>query len=97
MVALLDELESRGLVERRRDPDDRRAYALHLTDRGREALRRGRRVAGRMQRQMLVGLDAAEQAELLRLLGKVASAMEERDAAVDGGPGRGSRPRAPIR
>jgi len=31
MVALVDDLEARGLVERRRDPRDRRAYALHLT------------------------------------------------------------------
>src|SRR5680860_1275737 len=31
MVALVDDLERRGLVERRRDPVDRRAYTLHLT------------------------------------------------------------------
>ena len=36
-VALLDELEGSGLVQRRDRPGDRRSYALHLTDAGREA------------------------------------------------------------
>src|SRR5262249_29377938 len=38
LVALLDELEERGLVERRDRPTDRRSYALYLTGAGREAL-----------------------------------------------------------
>src|SRR4051794_21274143 len=38
MVALVDDLERRGLAERRRNPADRRAYTLHLTPPGRELL-----------------------------------------------------------
>jgi DNA-binding MarR family transcriptional regulator len=38
MVKLIDSLERRGLVTRVRNPDDRRAYALHPTPAGREAL-----------------------------------------------------------
>src|ERR1700729_2430498 len=38
MVFLVDELEQRGLVERRRNTADRRSYALYLTDSGRDAL-----------------------------------------------------------
>src|SRR3954449_11194368 len=38
MVKLIDSLEQRGLVTRLRNPDDRRAYALHATPAGREAL-----------------------------------------------------------
>src|ERR671934_2864817 len=34
MVAIVDELESRGLIERRPDPDDRRVRALFVTTRG---------------------------------------------------------------
>src|SRR5215467_14704556 len=35
LVALLDELQERGLIERRQDTADRRTYALHLTALGR--------------------------------------------------------------
>src|ERR1700745_2621071 len=38
LVALIDDLEDRGLVARERDPDDRRNYAISLTDEGRRAL-----------------------------------------------------------
>src|SRR5215207_4178980 len=40
LVALVDGLDERGLVERRRNPDDRRLHALHLTDAGLDVLRR---------------------------------------------------------
>ena len=40
MVATIDELESRGLVERRRHPSDRRAHALYLTEAGTDTLAR---------------------------------------------------------
>jgi DNA-binding MarR family transcriptional regulator len=45
LVALVDELEGRGLVERRDDPGDRRSYALHLTEAGHEILRDIGRIA----------------------------------------------------
>jgi DNA-binding MarR family transcriptional regulator len=39
LVVLVDHLEERGLVERRRNPDDRRHYALYLTAEGGQFLR----------------------------------------------------------
>src|ERR1700733_1937116 len=36
LVILVDELEQRGLLERRDTPEDRRSYALHVTAKGRE-------------------------------------------------------------
>src|SRR6476659_5486892 len=45
VVALVDDLEHRGLAERRRDPLDRRAYALYLTSQGRDLLADLERVA----------------------------------------------------
>ncbi|MEO3830054.1 MarR family transcriptional regulator [Actinomadura sp. B10D3] len=33
-VPFADEMEERGLIERRRNPDDRRLYALYLTEKG---------------------------------------------------------------
>src|SRR5438105_260494 len=38
LVGLVDALETRGLVERRENPQDRRTYALHLTAPGRAVL-----------------------------------------------------------
>ena len=49
MVATIDELEARGLVERRRHPNDRRAHALYLTEAGTETLARGRALARQAQ------------------------------------------------
>src|SRR3979490_949323 len=39
LVTLVDELEQRELVERRDNPEDRRSYALHLTDKGRSTMK----------------------------------------------------------
>ena len=38
LVVLLDDLEGRGLVERRDHPEDRRVYAIYLTEKGRNTM-----------------------------------------------------------
>jgi DNA-binding MarR family transcriptional regulator len=40
MVALIDDLQERGLVRRRQDPDDRRKNVVELTDAGQDITRR---------------------------------------------------------
>ena len=72
LVILIDELEERGLVERRADPADRRSYALHLTDKGREALKAIGRIARDHQDALLVSLTGEEQNVLAGLLRRVA-------------------------
>ena len=72
LVVLIDELEGRGLVERRDDADDRRAYALHLTPAGREMLAAIGRVAQEHQAALCAALDADERAQLAALLRRVA-------------------------
>jgi DNA-binding MarR family transcriptional regulator len=71
MVAFVDELEQRGLVERRADPKDRRVRALYLTPAGSEALARGREVAARHEEELTAGLSETEREQLVELLGKV--------------------------
>ncbi len=68
MVATIDELEKRGLVERRRHPVDRRAHALHVTDAGHETLARGRELARQAQDELLAPLDAEQRRQLHELL-----------------------------
>jgi DNA-binding MarR family transcriptional regulator len=74
LVALVDGLEARGLLERRRNPADRRLHALHLTDAGTALLRRLGTVAREHDDAVLDGLDAAERAQLHALLERVARA-----------------------
>jgi len=72
MVTLLDELQARGLVERRHHPDDRRLYALHLTDAGAQAMAAVGRVARAHDDDLLRALDAQERQLLGDLLARVA-------------------------
>lgn len=74
MVATIDELEKRGLVERRRHPLDRRAHALHVTDAGHETLARGQVLAGEAQDELLSPLGAEEREQLHELLLRLAVA-----------------------
>jgi DNA-binding MarR family transcriptional regulator len=73
MVFLVDELEQRGLVERRRNPADRRSHALYLTDRGRDMLRQTQQVAAAHERSLGASLTEAEHRQLVGLLRKVAA------------------------
>jgi DNA-binding MarR family transcriptional regulator len=74
LVGAIDELEDLGLVERRRDPADRRRNALGLTAEGTATLRRARRLVSDSARELLGPLDDAEVDTLVELLGKVADA-----------------------
>ncbi len=72
----MDGLEQKDLVERRRIADDRRLYAVHLTDAGRAAMGRLGRIAREHDDALLAGLDAAERGQLRALLTRVAQAQE---------------------
>lgn len=71
MVALVDELEQRGLVERRPDPADRRVRALYLTRKGRNALTRGREIAEAHEQELTRGMSEADRTRLVKLLQKL--------------------------
>ena len=68
MVKLIDELETAGLAERRRRPNDRRAWEVALTPKGRRTLGRGRRLAMQVENEVLGGLSADDRRQLLTLL-----------------------------
>ena len=75
MVALVDELEGRGLVERRRDPGDRRAYTLFLTASGQRALAELQSVADADEEELLHALDVSERAQLISLMQRIAASQ----------------------
>ena len=72
LVALLDEFEERGLAERRPNPRDRRAYAVHLTARGRDVLKEARALSREVERRLLAPLPARDRERLHGLLARVA-------------------------
>jgi DNA-binding MarR family transcriptional regulator len=73
MVALVDELERRGLLERRPSLADRRAYALALTGEGRRLLDRIMQASAEHEAQLCAGLTQAERRRLIALLSRVAA------------------------
>jgi DNA-binding MarR family transcriptional regulator len=72
-VAMLDGLESRGLCARARSATDRRSHVLSLTEKGRSALARARRIiASKHEARLSTLLGASDRAALLRILAKIA-------------------------
>jgi DNA-binding MarR family transcriptional regulator len=71
LVCLLNDLEDRDLIARRRDREDRRRGILELTDHGRESLAEVDAALAEIDAEILYGLDEAERAELRSLLGRL--------------------------
>ena len=72
LVAILDNLEKQGYLERRPNPDDRRLYSLHLTSSGEEVIGRIGKVAREHQDALLSVLSYEERAALGSLLIRIA-------------------------
>lgn len=76
LVALVDGLQDRGLVERRRNPEDRRNYALHLTPAGQATMRQLERAYADHEADVIAPLTSTERRQLSSLLSKLASAHQ---------------------
>jgi DNA-binding MarR family transcriptional regulator len=72
LVGLLDELEERGLVVRRRDPADRRRQIVEMTPEGKRALTRLRGISRQLDNDLMSPLDPTEQRDLHALLLRLA-------------------------
>ncbi|WIY83119.1 MarR family transcriptional regulator [Propionimicrobium sp. PCR01-08-3] len=80
---LVERLIARGLIDRRRDPDDGRSVLLTLTEAGRAAQRRtGRRHASTVARLVKTRLNPDEQSDLERLCTSLATAPTQRSEST---------------
>lgn len=71
VVTVIDNLERRGLVERRVALHDRRSNAIRLTDAGTALLRKLKRQVSQHEKRLLQNFSAAERETFLALLKKV--------------------------
>jgi DNA-binding MarR family transcriptional regulator len=93
LVALVDDLETRELVERRENSEDRRSYALHLTEKGRAMQEAIGRLGREHQQELLAALTEDEQHQLGALLRRIADQQGLTPGvhpgfAQSGGPGK---------
>jgi DNA-binding MarR family transcriptional regulator len=105
LVSLIDELEHRGLVERRDNADDRRVYAIHLTPKGAETMAALGRIARAHDEEVLAPLGEKEREALRSMLSRIADdqqltpgvhpgfaqGTEPPSAKAEGRPGRARR------
>lgn len=74
VVGVLDILEGAGMVERRRDPDDRRRHAVVLTDAGEQASNRVSELRSQVEAKVFGALDPDERRLLADLVHRALTA-----------------------
>jgi DNA-binding MarR family transcriptional regulator len=72
VVVLIDNLEEKGLVQRRRSAQDRRSHELHLTEGGTRLMGRMREVGRAHEQEICAGLTEAQHTTLIELLTAIA-------------------------
>lgn len=73
LVLLVDAMEQRGLIERRRNPEDRRHHALHLTEDGVLFMKQLGQIGAAHEDAVTAALDGLERAQLHDLLQRIAT------------------------
>ena len=81
VVKVVDDLESRGLLERGPGPSsDRRVYAVRLTEKGTTELRRYNEAVKRFEEKIASDLTKTERQQLTSLLKRVAATSDARES-----------------
>lgn len=76
---MIDRLEGAGMVERRADPTDRRAWQLYLTPKAEPLLDNLRRTADVLASESTEGLSDAERIQLSALLERIRANLSRRE------------------
>ena len=71
MVSLVDDLEERGLAERRRNPEDRRRYVVSLTEEGRSVYEEARQTVEEVEASFFSVLSDEERERLGEIAGRL--------------------------
>lgn len=87
LTRMVDRMEDGGLIERRRDPADRRAWRLFLTTRSREVLDEVRDSLAGLEDEMLNGLDTAQRTALAQMLETIRVNFSDNRLAMEAGRG----------
>jgi MarR family transcriptional regulator for hemolysin len=83
LVRQLDNLERRGLIERREDESDRRARGIYLTRAGRDLARRVAEVGTEIQERLLAKVPPADLEICQRVLASIERGLDERFEAAE--------------
>jgi DNA-binding MarR family transcriptional regulator len=81
LCRIIDRLEESGLIARRRDPADRRAWLLDLTPKAEPLITKFRGIANELVGQAFAGLDDEEVTRLRAMLAKIRENVAVRDTA----------------
>lgn len=85
LARMVDRLQEAGLVERRADPTDRRAWRLHLTSKGEQIIEALRPTALALFDDALAGLDASQRVELESMLNVIRANLTRKPFEVSHG------------
>jgi DNA-binding MarR family transcriptional regulator len=75
---MVDRLQDSGLVERRADPADRRAWQLHLTEKAVELMAANHPISEQVNSAALLGISADEQVLLTKLVKRIQTNLSNR-------------------
>jgi DNA-binding MarR family transcriptional regulator len=89
LTGLVDRAARDGLVERRADPGDRRAWRVHVTPKGQRAFREAERRHGAKVSKLFAGLSRGELLALIHLLDKVRAGLRPAEPPALSSPRKG--------
>lgn len=80
VAGIVSRLIRKGLLDRRRSPDDGRAYCVKLSKRGHKAVAGADRLYTRIEKKLLSGVPATEASQFVATLKSIVSAQSEEDS-----------------